>query len=77
MTRKIFKGKRFRFNVDFTEEERIELEKLTILSEASSASDAVRRSLRVYRAIVDCHTSGGRIVLKDENGFERELSLGF
>lgn len=77
MSRRNLNGKRFRLNVDFTEKEKSELLELTNLSEANGMSDAIRRSLRAYRALVDCRLSGGRIVLEGRDGSERELLLGF
>ena len=66
------KAKRVRVQLDFTEEQVQELDELVGEIDAASRAEAVRRAVKLCKAVVGRQ---GDIVFRDKNGKEKEIIL--
>lgn len=64
-----------RFNLDLTAQARTKLEKLLVISDATSYSEVIRRALSLYEKILAIYQDNGQIILRHKDGKEYLLTL--
>jgi hypothetical protein len=66
-----------RLNLEISQQVRDRIDRIRVLTEADTTTEVIRRALSVYEALLGATglTMRGRLVLKMEDGTERDLLL--
>ena len=64
-----------RFNLELSPKARERIQRLKDLTDAHSLSEVVRRALATYDCLWEEKRRGGVVVIRNENGSEKELLL--
>lgn len=62
-----------RLNLELTKQTRDRLEELRERSEADSLTEVIRRALAVYDAVLEHYGTGGKVLLRDKDGVDRQV----
>jgi len=63
-----------RLTLDLSEQVRTELDELRELTQADSLVEVIRRALQVYAFVCKAKASGGKLILRDDDG-EHSIAL--
>lgn len=67
------KSTKYRVSLTFPEEVRDTLARVMVLTRAASITEAIKRSLAVYKAIAEAQAAGERIEIVSTDGARRQL----